>query len=261
MNPRMILYFGGGKRIPYMKRSELESVAETFVEEYYPEAFKHNIPVDMDVVYERLGLKLELLQLNEDFDYEGIYGMCCFTHGLVSIYDEKEEFIEHEVEPGTVIIDPRSYTERNEGCFNNTKAHEAVHWVFHRGYFAQAADEEGFIACREKNPYSHPQGQWSKRDFAEWQANHLAPRILMPQTMFRVQAENYRRQITGNRTYDIVRIAEKTGSNYPYDWLVHLLAEQYCVSLQSVRLRLQDLGDPWYEKYGKHERPYGERIV
>lgn len=114
MISEMILNYGLSRHIPHFKCIELDDIAELFVQEYYPEAFQTTTYINMNVVYERLGLNLELKLLNEDFAREGIFGMCCFTHGLVDVYDPEEEFIDYEVKPGTVLIDPRSFLDRNE---------------------------------------------------------------------------------------------------------------------------------------------------
>ncbi len=253
MQSDLILGYGLRKMIPRFSKRQLDDIAEAFVEAFYPEAFETTTYIDMDVVYERLGLNLEIIQLNEDFEREGVFGMCCFTHGLVHIFDPVDEFIDYEVEPGTVLIDPNSYLARNEGCFNNTKAHEAVHWVFHRGYYSiQPVEEEeaALVACRDKRVQSTEPKRWGNDDFAEWQANSLAPRILMPKTSFQLVTEQCKRSIQRDdiSLRVLANMAIKTGGARPLDWLVAMLADFYHVSKQSALLRLRDLGDPWYEE-------------
>lgn len=265
MISKMILNYGLSRYIPHFKRVDLDDIAEIFVQEYYPEAFHTTTYVDMEVVYERLGLNLELQLLNEDFEREGIFGMCCFTHGRVDVYDPEEEFIDYEVKPGTVLIDPRSFLDRNEGCYNNTKAHEAVHWVFHRGYFSSRPVDENapaLVACRDNKGYGDERGDWSNEDFAEWQANNLAPRILMPRGSFQLKTEQFKRSIL-NKDISLRVLANmviKTRAVRPFDWLVAELADFYRVSKQSAKLRLKDLDDPWYKKFEDKELNYDSVI-
>lgn len=83
-----------------------------------------------------------------------------------------------------MLIDPDTFLKRNFGTKRNTIAHECVHWVYHRRYYIAA----NRLGNKQSIAYREPAGigydtlpkKWSDEDWMEWQANNIAPRILMP---------------------------------------------------------------------------------
>lgn len=120
--------------VPVIKKSEFDDVATKFLTEYCPEALERPMAVPiMDIARKKLGLKVcTKYRLSEDFS---ILGQICFNSGYVEVYvKETDEFIKLTVRRGTMFIDPDVVELRNQGCFNNTVAHECVHWYKHRNY-------------------------------------------------------------------------------------------------------------------------------
>jgi hypothetical protein len=185
--------------VPYIRKEHLDDEATRFLELYCPEALVTPMAVPIeDIVEKAMGLRLiKGGRLTDNF---GVFGQICFSEGKVKIFDiltgaEREE----DVERGTIIIDLQTYWERNLGCVNNTIAHEAFHWHRHRVYAAMRGilNGEKVIAqrCPSKSskPYdSDEEAIWTDEDRMEWQANHVAPRILMPIQTYKLKiAELY----------------------------------------------------------------------
>ena len=120
--------------VPVIHKSEFDDVAAKFLTAYCPEALETPMPVPiMNIARKKLGLIVcTKYRLSEDFS---ILGQMCFNSGYVDVYlKDTDEYIQLTVRRGTMFIDPDVTELRNEGCFNNTVAHECVHWYKHRNY-------------------------------------------------------------------------------------------------------------------------------
>jgi transcriptional regulator with XRE-family HTH domain len=194
------------------------------------------VPIE-DIVKEKMGLTLiKGGRLTDDFS---IFGQICFSQGKVKVYDilsGKEHDL--DVKRGTILIDAYTYWERNLGCVNNTIAHESYHWFRHRVYAAIKSILKGekFIACRcpAKGGDEKKSGEWTDEERMEWQANHIAPRILMPIQTARPKIE----ELLGQYDY-YGNGADKT---MILECVIDDLAEFYKVSKQSAKIRMVDLG-------------------
>ena len=122
--------------VPIIYKENLDAEATAFLRDYYPEAIEEPIPVPIEDVI-RDTLKLNVVHghcLGEALD---ILGQICFSKGRVKVFDLFK--CGHEmldVERGTIIIDADTLMTYNQGCVNNTLAHEAFHWYRHRLYAA-----------------------------------------------------------------------------------------------------------------------------
>ena len=170
------------------------------------------------------------LQKNTFFDAQ-----MCFNSGYVDVYlKDTDEYIQLTVRRGTMFIDPDVTELRNEGCFNNTVAHECVHWYKHRNYHLLAHVNDIKRSKKQQCPAAEPderiQDKWTDEDWMEWQANGIAPRILMPKEMFIQAAENFREELS---EIDNPYVLSYT--------LKNKLAEFFQVSKQSAGIRMQEL--------------------
>lgn len=218
--------------VPVISKAEFDDVATEFLEEYYPEALTtpKAVPI-LDIAKNKMGLKVfTQYRLSEDFS---ILGQMCFTSGLATIYDKDEdEYRDIKVRRGTMFIDPDTYLMRNYGCFNNTVAHECVHWYKHRYYHLYQNAISNGTAVAFKCPVAEAdvkfQHEWDDEDWMEWQANGIAPRILMPKEMFIVAANIF--------------IKERAKNSFPVWWVQNSLADLFDVSKQSAGIRMSELG-------------------
>ena len=225
--------------VPIIYRKDLDKEATAFLEKYYPEALEEplRVPIE-DIAKEKLGLKvIQGYRITDDFT---IFGQICFSPGTVKIYDLfKTSEKEHEVPRGTILIDAYTYWQRNSGCVNNTIAHEVYHWHRHRLYAAikHILRDEKFIACRCPAEMSYPdeKEEWTDEQRMEWQANNLAPRILMPIQTFKIKVDELYKQYDYENTP--LKLAVLT-------CIADDLASFYGVSRQSALIRMTETGYP-----------------
>ena len=194
--------------------------------------------VPISAIAESMGLtSIQGRCLTDDFS---IFGEICFSAGNVELLDLfKCSKSTVEVSRGTILIDAYTFWERNLGCVNNTIAHEVFHWYKHRMYAAikHILRKERFVACRCPSNAVYPEKDmpWTDEQCMEWQANSLAPRILMPLATFKVKVAEL---------YDKYRIVEEKDAQNSL--LTELIAEElatfYAVSKQSVLIRMQEVG-------------------
>lgn len=220
--------------VPVIKKSDFDDVAAEFLTAYCPEALKTPMAVPiMDIARKKLGLIIcTKYRLSEDFS---ILGQMCFNSGYVDVYiKETDEYIQLTVRRGTMFIDPDVVELRNQGCFNNTVAHECVHWYKHRNYHLLAHVNDMKLSNKHRCPVSEPdencQDKWTDEEWMEWQANGIAPRILMPKNMFIQAADNFRKELSS--------ISNSYVLSYT---LKDKLAEFFQVSKQSAAIRMQEL--------------------
>jgi len=216
-----------------MGKDDLDRYAESFLQQYYPEALLKPCKIDPIKLASNLGLTIIESKITAD---GSIFGRCFFQDCDTEIYDEETKtFVKKEVKAGTIIVDPDVAFMRNIGSFNNTVVHECVHWAFHRKAFALARLYDGNlsnVSCEISGGV--PGHSMGAVDWMEWQANALAPRIQMPASMFKLRADRlvsqYRRIKEG---YDVIDLIEP---------MIKTLAGEFGVSCQAAKIRLIDVG-------------------
>lgn len=222
--------------VPILYKKDLEAEAEDFLEKYYPAALQEPTPVPIEEIAVTMGLDVvQGYRITNDFS---VFGEICFSAGQVETYDLFEcTSSTLDVKRGTILIDAYTYWERNIGCVNNTIAHEVYHWYKHRLYAAvkQILRKEKLIACRCPSDMVYPSKseEWTDEQRMEWQANNMAPRILMPQKTFRMKVDELYAQYNYSdspiKPVVLTCIADK-------------LAKFYGVSRQSALIRMIETG-------------------
>ena len=221
---------------PHIYKADFDKEANEFLSKYYPEALEIPMAVPiMKIARERMGLRIIEAHLSEDFS---ILGQMCFTNGVEDIYDkESEEFHAVKVRYGTIIIDPDTIKKRNEGCKNNTVAHECYHWHKHRDYHIsislQKSSKSIMQICKYDEKPESTYSSWTDEDWMEWQANGVAPRIIMPLEQFKTVVKQLMMEyddnpFIGNKWYSME------------DWVVSSLASFFKVSKKSAGIRLKE---------------------
>lgn len=224
--------------VPHMFKSQFDDKATDFLQHLCPEALIAPMATPIEkIATEKLHLTIKEYHLSEDLS---ILGQMCFTDGYVEIYDPKEdEYLEVPINARTIIIDPDTYLKRNLGSKRNTIAHECVHWIYHRRYYLAANK----LYSTKSNAYRCPvipkdenfKESWSDDDWMEWQANGIAPRILMP------------KQTVGEAFQMILDESKKNafvaaGLVQKGKYVIEQLAGLYRVSKQAAAIRLEELG-------------------
>lgn len=223
--------------VPHIWKSEFDAEATAFLEAYYKPALEKPMCVPIEKIAEDvLHLTIKEIRLSEDLS---ILGQMCFTRGRVEIYDKAEdEYREIIVDAGTMILDPDTEALRNIGSKRNTIAHECFHWHRHRPYHLAAA-----AAGKDKSTYRCPvtakddkfTEEWDDEDWMEWQANGIAPRILMPIETIEETYENLCKKSMKNPF-----VAK--GLRPQSEWVLEQFAGFYKVSKISAVIRLTELG-------------------
>ena len=220
--------------IPIIYKEQLDIIAETFLKRYYPEALEKPMQLPVWKITKRMGLSIKEVNITKTCS---VFGKIFFSDSITQYYDsEQKVFKELSVKRGTILVDPNVYFLRNLGCANNTIIHECVHWELHKNYFDLQKiynQELDAIDCLVEEP-TKLQQNWTHYDWIEWQANSIAPRILMPkkQTQKKVEELIYQiKQLSPNlKKTDLMRI------------LIDELASFFGVSKLAAKIRLIDIG-------------------
>ena len=225
--------------VPYIGKENLEAEAERFLEEFCPEALVTPMPVPiMEIIGNLMGLRIRMGGVLSSS--QGIIGQVCFSDMMVQqmCFKSGQQF-ENAAPRGTVVVDIRTF-KRSEGCVNNTLAHEALHWYRHRiyGTIRDILHGEQYIACRrtKKKHSKQETPKWTDEDRVEWQANNIAPRILMPAKPFRQKAD----ELYEHHGYS--RQANTAERRWVLESVISDLAAFFNVSKQSAKIRMIDLG-------------------
>ena len=223
-----------GELVPIISRDAFENEATKFLEKYYPLALQEPVAVPIRKIAEDMGLSIiEDSLLSSELD---IFGLVVFEDG--NIKDKNKNIVIRNAKRGTVLIDPRVYYERTLGTVNFTIAHECFHWYRHQPYHALmkmlgANDELGkIIQCSIGNNAKDSE-KWKAVDWMEWQANGVAPHILMPTNTAKIKiselVEKYHIHFDGTDGYQI-------------EEMISELADFYGLSKQAVKMRIREMG-------------------
>lgn len=135
-----------------------------------------------------------------------------------------------------MLVDPKVFFMRNIGCVNNTIIHECVHWDRHSKFFElQKLFNKNLnsISCHVVEG-ERPEEKRNALQWMEWQANALAPKILMPAEMTKRKIEEllirYHVEFSRLNEADIMQM------------VLTELSDFFGVSLQAAKLRAVDLG-------------------
>ena len=223
-----------GELVPIISRDAFENEATKFLEKYYPLALQEPVAVPIRKIAEDMGLSvIEDSLLSSELD---IFGLVVFEGGNIK-YKNKNIIIRN-AKRGTVLIDPRVYYERTLGTVNFTIAHECFHWYRHQPYHALmkmlgANDELGKIIQCSIGSNAKDSEKWKAVDWMEWQANGVAPRILMPTNTAKIKiselVEKYHIHFDGTDGYLI-------------EEMISELADFYGLSKQAVKMRIREMG-------------------
>jgi len=226
--------------VPIIAKDDFDGVAHAFLSEFYPEALKKLLPIDIIEIVRRMGLTVIKVQLSHNLT---IFGKITFKDCKVDIWNAETH--EHEtinVKGGTMLIDPNVYFMRNLGSYNNTIIHECIHWYKHRKHFwlksiYHADADFAVIKCPVfERPYLKTNTKWSDLDWMEWQSNGIAPRILMPKNPTRNKIEELIQKHEaeyGRGKSQRLKVLQNT---------MQELAAFFNVSVLSAKIRMLDLG-------------------
>ena len=220
--------------IPYTSPSSFDDRAEEILKKYYPESLEKPRIVDPMILAQRVGLSLLFHGIAPD---GSAFGKLFFADTEDELYDSiNDRLVSREMKEGTVVVDPSNFFFRNLGSVNFTIAHEVVHWLLHKKVFMLEKlynPDARQIQCQV---YGGVRGDAvrSETEVMEWQANKLAPRLLMPRSTFRAKVNeliaHYKRIYD---TQELIEIIEP---------VIEDLATFFGVSRTAAKIRMIDVG-------------------
>lgn len=215
---------------PIIPKENFEEEATRFLAQFCPEALVKPMPLPIDKIINKMGLIKKEIRLSRHMK---LFGQIMLEDGVISSYnDDKKIYETVHVKKGTIVIDPAAYFMRNIGNINNTIIHECFHWYRHRKYYEikELCGEHNYsIKCRVDEPIEH-QRRWNSKEWMEWQANGITPRILMPKEPFIRMADKLLGDCNEQNILDKM------------ECLICELSEFFCVSKLATKIRLIDLG-------------------
>lgn len=168
--------------VPYVFAKDLDKHAEKFLEKYCPQALEEPMPLPIDEIIAKMGLTVFYAPLSD-----GVFGQTYFNTATIDTYSslESREVQSTEIQAGTILVNPDVVFMRNIGSRNNTIIHECVHWDKHSKFFELQKllnPEHQAISCAVVEDYrKNPNQLEDELSWMEWQANAIAPRILIPE--------------------------------------------------------------------------------
>lgn len=237
--------------VPYLYSEDLEEEAEKFLQKYYRPALKEPMPILLDGLLLNMGLELYTAPLPNN-----IFGKIYFAEAVVDVF-EGDGVVSRKIESGTILLNPDIPFIRSPGAFNNAIVHECVHWDRHGKFFELQKllnDGSNALTCEIVEQSDQADiGIGEALMWMEWQANALAPRILMPLVPARLKAEELVMQAMNNFNTDrVIDVMEP---------VIEGMAAFFGVSKQAAKIRMYDIG---YEEAagtfiyldGRYIKPY-----
>ena len=188
--------------IPYLYEENVESDAENFLRRIYPKALSEPMALPVETIADSMGMEVYYAPLEDS-----VFGKTYFGPENVTVYTDLlgRETKEITTKPGTMLINRNVFFMGNIGTANNTIIHECVHWDRHRKAFElQRLLDAGsnHISCEIIEHYDGIPEDSPALKWMEWQANQLAPRILMPAKMTQKKLNEYLVQVRREHPYE-----------------------------------------------------------
>lgn len=214
--------------IPYMSEKSLDYHASEFLKKYCPQALQMPMPLPIGTIIQQMGLKVKVVNLKQ-----GTFGRCYFADKEFKKKDGTKEVLKR----GTILCNRDAFFLSGIGSINNTIIHECVHWEYHRRFFALMRLLDSSLSAIECTTLEDEiQGNVKNTEefrWMEWQANALAPRILMPAEMMKLKYSEIKSEITSLGETNVCEIYKQT---------INRLATFFNVTITSVKIRLIELG-------------------
>ncbi|HGA2243002.1 TPA: XRE family transcriptional regulator [Streptococcus agalactiae] len=218
--------------VPYIRKKDFDAIAEKFLRKYYPQALTQPTPVPVETIVSEMGLSIHQEKLTID---NSVFGKMVFKDTDVEVIEDEQLVSEH-FNKGSILVDKDVVFKRNVGSYNNTVIHECVHWelhkVFHEVKMVLDKDHSQVSSWTEENLADS--SMWTSLDWIEWQANGIAPRILMPKVQTRIKIRELFQTLTlVNPDISRSELVQEVVDN---------LATFFEVSRQAAKIRMIDLG-------------------
>ena len=222
--------------VPYIYAKDLDKHAERFLEKYCPRALEEPMPLPIKEIVENMGLTVYHAPLPD-----GIFGRTYFNDANVEVFTNKActETADRTICPGTILVNPDVVFMRNIGSTNNTVIHECVHWDKHYKFFELQKllnPDIQAISCAVVEDYKKKSNELEDElSWMEWQANALAPKILIPAKTGKAKLSEIL-----NRLHRAYRGRLRDG--YVMELAISEFADFFKVSTTAAKIRAVELG-------------------
>lgn len=222
--------------VPYIYAKDLDKHAERFLEKYCPRALEEPMPLPIKEIVENMGLTVYHAPLPD-----GIFGRTYFNDANVEVFTDKtcSETEDRTICPGTILVNPDVVFMRNIGSTNNTVIHECVHWDKHYKFFELQKllnPDIQAISCAVVEDYKKKSNELEDElSWMEWQANALAPKILIPAKTGKAKLSEIL-----NRLHKAYRGRLRDG--YIMELAISEFADFFKVSTTAAKIRAVELG-------------------
>lgn len=228
--------------IPYISTDMLEEKAQDFLDFYIGKKDEYDtIVFPYEEVIRAMGIEMYYADLPEN-----CFGRMYFRDDNISVYrktlsSEKGNTENIEVHPGTMVLSTTAHFMHEFGTGLHAIAHEMIHWELHQKFFEilSLINEKNRMMSCVVEPEINIQGLDNLQKamwWAEWQANSLASRILMPKKLF----ISFLKQ---KYTYEIEhRISTYRSFPAILEGTLEYMAEMFRVSIFAVKARAIQLG-------------------
>lgn len=218
--------------VPYIKKRDFDKIAEAFLRKYYPVALRQPTPISVDNIVSAMGLTIHHEKLSPD---DSVFGQMVFKDTMIEVVEEGN-LVPKKFNKGSILVDKDVVFKRNVGSFNNTVIHECVHWELHKLYhevkMLTDSDHSAMRSRTEENLADS--SMWGPLDWMEWQANGIAPRILMPKVQTKIKIRELFQTLT--------LVNPDMSRSELVSEVVDNLASFFNVSRQAAKIRMIDLG-------------------
>ncbi|MGO5066441.1 MULTISPECIES: hypothetical protein [unclassified Clostridium] len=183
--------------VPYIYSDQLEDEADEFYQFYCQGAiFTEGWRIPLEYILPKIGVEYYEAHLPEN-----VFGRMYFNPSQEEVYEytpymiqrmigkREKHLVKKDIKAGTMLINAENYFMNDVGSTLNTIAHEIIHWKKHQKFFEilsllnECGDSLSCAVDPEMTP-DNLEGIQKAIWWAEWQANALAPRILMPRLIF-----------------------------------------------------------------------------
>lgn len=212
--------------VPVIPMEDLDRTAEKLLAYFCPFLLMRPGPVPVESIAKRLGLTIRYECIDPKRE---LLGAIFFSDAAACIFTEGKEPRFVPIKRKTILVNCRA---REDAQSRNTILHECLHWILHR--FAFVSEKElqrsgGMIACRRSRAESTYTGR-TDRDLMEWQANSLAPRMLLPASVTRIYADWWLERLD--------QLPEKL----KMERLIERISARFQTSRTLTKIRLMELG-------------------
>lgn len=216
--------------VPIIQKKKLDQVAINILNALHICPNNGTMPVNGVTVAESLGLRVEKCEFDPR---ENVFGKVFFDDAVTIVRDSNTGLaMVKQVKMGTILVNDSPFGVADPHILNNTILHECVHWLLHRPAFQLAKvwnREYAATACR-KLKIEGSAHRWTSLELMEWQANSLAPRLLMPDW------------VTKFITNEWLLRYEPLSSNLRMERTIDQLCRYFDVSRQMAKIRMKELG-------------------